>query len=290
MALDATVLSDKIAQLRRGLDVDMVLSQSALSARGKKRELFDLALANELYATLLGPVERRIKDKRHLIVVPVGSLTALPFHLLVTDKSPLAPPPERDAMTAEDYAIYRDASWLMKRHAISVLPSAASIVALRLLGNRSSATKPLIGFADPQFGTDELVREASASPVTTRSYGEFWRGAGVDRDKLSRALPRLADSADELRTVARRLGVGQGDIHLRLEASETSVKRAPLVDYRVIYFATHGLVAGDVKDLAEPALALSLPARPNDLDDGLLTASEVAALKLNADWVVLSRL
>jgi CHAT domain-containing protein len=56
----------------------------------------------------------------------------------------------------------------------------------------------------------------------------------------------------------------------------------------VVYFATHGLVAGDIKGLAEPSLALTLPKEPSDLDDGLLTASEVAQLKLNADWVVLS--
>jgi len=49
-----------------------------------------------------------------------------------------------------------------------------------------------------------------------------------------------------------------------------------------------GLVAGDVKGLAEPSLALSIPAQPTSDDDGLLTASEVALLKLNADWVVLS--
>jgi CHAT domain-containing protein len=55
-----------------------------------------------------------------------------------------------------------------------------------------------------------------------------------------------------------------------------------------VYFATHGLVAGDVQGLGEPSLALTLPKEPSDLDDGLLTASEVAQLKLNADWVVLS--
>jgi CHAT domain-containing protein len=66
------------------------------------------------------------------------------------------------------------------------------------------------------------------------------------------------------------------------------VKRTPLADYRVIYFATHGLVAGDVKGIAEPSLALSIPKELSELDDGLLTASEVAQLKLNADFVVLS--
>ena len=51
---------------------------------------------------------------------------------------------------------------------------------------------------------------------------------------------------------------------------------------------THGLVAGDVEGLGEPSLALTLPSEPSELDDGLLTASEVTQLKLNADWVVLS--
>jgi CHAT domain-containing protein len=61
-----------------------------------------------------------------------------------------------------------------------------------------------------------------------------------------------------------------------------------LANYRVVYFATHGLIAGDVKGLGEPSLALSLPKEATGIDDGLLTASEVAQLKLNADWVVLS--
>jgi CHAT domain-containing protein len=59
-----------------------------------------------------------------------------------------------------------------------------------------------------------------------------------------------------------------------------------------VYFATHGLVAGDLEKYAkgkvEPALVLSIPDKPTDLDNGLLSASEVAQLKMNADWVVLS--
>src|SRR5262249_3558240 len=90
------------------------------------------------------------------------------------------------------------------------------------------------------------------------------------------------------KTVARQLGAPASDIHLRADASETTVKRLPLSNYRVVYFATHGLVAGDVEGLAEPALALTQPAKASADDDGLLTASEVAQLKLNADWVVLS--
>ncbi len=100
--------------------------------------------------------------------------------------------------------------------------------------------------------------------------------------------PPLPDTADELSAVARDVGAADADIHLGRDASETTLKRAALAQYGIIYFATHGLVAGDVKGLGEPSLALSLPDRPSELDDGLLTASEVAQLKLNADWVVLS--
>lgn len=87
---------------------------------------------------------------------------------------------------------------------------------------------------------------------------------------------------------APRACVAASDIHLGSDASETTVKRLVLAEFRIIYFATHGLVAGDVKGIAEPSLALSIPREPSELDDGLLTASEVAQLKLNADWVVLS--
>jgi CHAT domain-containing protein len=75
---------------------------------------------------------------------------------------------------------------------------------------------------------------------------------------------------------------------LRAAASVTTVKRTPLADYRIVYFATHGLVAGDIKGLAEPSLVLTIPQRPTEDDDGLLTASQPAQLKLNADLVVLS--
>ena len=59
--------------LRRGLALD-------------KMQEFDLDAANQLYMLLLAPVEALVKDKGHLLVVPSGPLTALPFHLLVTDK------------------------------------------------------------------------------------------------------------------------------------------------------------------------------------------------------------
>jgi CHAT domain-containing protein/tetratricopeptide (TPR) repeat protein len=319
--VNGQALEQKVAAFRRGLDVDALhrglerlectqaeadkrglsrvqcgrivakeCAEAATQGRGlgraecaqaDQKELFDLALAQELYKSLIGPVEPLIKDKRHLIVVPSGALTALPFHLLVTEKpAPAAP---------ADLAVYRNAQWLLKRHAVSVLPSVASLKALRVFARKDAAKSPLIGFGDPVFNAEEESRPSQERRVVaTRSYTEFWKGVDIDRSMLSKALARLPETAAELRAVAQNLGAPASSIHLRQDASENTVKHASLSDYRVVYFATHGLVAGEVKGLAEPSLALTLPKQPSDIDDGLLTASEVAQLKLNADWVVLS--
>src|SRR6202043_864223 len=98
------------------------LTKSASSA---KPELFGLGLAHKLYATLLGPVEAPVKDKQHLLVVPTGARTGLPFHVMVTEKPATALP------QLKDIATYRDAAWLIKRQAVSVLPSVTGLKAWR---------------------------------------------------------------------------------------------------------------------------------------------------------------
>jgi CHAT domain-containing protein len=280
LPLGADALSQKVASFRRGLDL------ANLGEGSGKSGLFDLALANELYTALLAPLEPLVKDKRSLLVAPSGALTALPFHLLVTEKPAAAIPEKLDG--------YRDAAWLLKRQAVSVLPSVASLKALRAFARKGHGVKPMTGFGDPLFdpskeaGDRRAATRTASRSVVTGAYTEFWRGAGVDRARLAQALPQLPDTADELNAVAKDLGASASDIHLGSDASETTLKRAPLADYAIVYFATHGLVAGDVKGVAEPSLALSIPVNPSELDDGLLTSSEVAQLKLNADWVVLS--
>jgi CHAT domain-containing protein/Tfp pilus assembly protein PilF len=272
-------IADKVAAFRRGLELDT-------------RQLFDLKLANELYALLIGPVDALVRDKSHLLVVPSGALTALPFHLLVTEKPATFAPQSRDHPAAEEEAArYRNAAWLIKRQAITILPSVPSLRALRSLARANQGAKPMIGFGDPVFdpGAAPLdERKSARSGGKARAYSDYWRGAGLDRNLLVHALPPLPDTADELKAIAHALGVPATDIVLGRDATVTAVKRAPLADYRMVYFATHGLVAGDIKGLAEPSLALSIPAQPTPEDNGLLTASEVAQLKLNADWVVLS--
>jgi CHAT domain-containing protein len=112
-----------------------------------------------------------------------------------------------------------------------------------------------------------------------------------DLDLLRSQTP-LHDTADELCAVAKDLMVSPDDIFLGARATEARVKglstEGRLANYRIVHFATHGALAGELKVGAEPGLILTPPKEQSDADDGYLSASEVAALKLDADWVILS--
>jgi tetratricopeptide (TPR) repeat protein/CHAT domain-containing protein len=285
IAIGAGKLSEQVSALRAGLELEKLVSKSSAAPVS-----FDLALAHEVYLELFGPVEELFRDKRHLLAVPSGALTALPFHLLLTEKPP------KPTLGAKDAALSRELAWLVKRQAVSVLPSVSSLQALRVLARRNATVqKTMIGFGDPLFDSVERARvlgqrQASRGRTAPMApiYSQLKEGSGFNLKKLAEALPSLPETADELRAVAANLGTSRSDIYLQKDASETEVKRAALANYRVIYFATHALLAGDLKGLREPALALTIPKEPSDFDDGLLTASEVTQLKLDADWVVLS--
>ena len=102
-------------------------------------------------------------------------------------------------------------------------------------------------------------------------------------------LQRLPETAAELRSIARALG---GDpehaVLLGRAANEDAVKTLDLSNRRVVAFATHALVPGDLDGLDQPALALTAPEIAGVAGDGLLTMGEILALRLDADWVVLS--
>ena len=212
----AEEMAAKVTAVRRGVDVDELL----ISIDAGKPVLFDLGVAYDLYQTLLGPVESVIKDKRHLLVVPTGALTALPFHVLVTERPAVAAP------RLEDMRTYRDAAWLIKRQAVSVLPSVASLEALRAFARTSSATRPMIGFGDPRVrpGEPEAGRASAGSGRGRRApIPTIWRGAGVDRShspKPCRNCPTPPASSKPSRKARRPAS----DIHLGRDATETAVK------------------------------------------------------------------
>ena len=92
----------------------------------------------ELYVNPFGQVADLLRGK-HLLIVPSGPLTSIPFHVLVTEK-PDKPIPI--------IAGYRAAAWLVKQNAITILPSVGSLQALRQLPP-SQAREPYIAFGNP---------------------------------------------------------------------------------------------------------------------------------------------
>ena len=264
IALGSREISDRVAHLRQGLTDPEAAKAS-----------FDLDASFELYTALFGPMSVDIAGKPKLLIVPVGALTSLPFHVLVTKKP--------DTMSAERY---RQAAWLLDERAITVLPSVPSLRALRSFAKDSRAQKPFIGFGDPVLQRSPSDKRAGRN---VQPYQSYYDGTAVDLDRLRTGLPALPETAGELRAVARALGASpQEDVKLGPAATVTNVNTLPLDQYRVVDFATHGLVAGEVNGLSEPALVLTLPEKPTSADDGLLTASRIAKLKLDADWAVLS--
>jgi CHAT domain-containing protein/Tfp pilus assembly protein PilF len=259
---------------------------------------FDLDRARGLYKVLIEPIADAIKDK-DLLIVPSGPLTAMPFGVLVAAKP----------SSARGYA---KASWLIKDHAITMLPSLASLKALRQSVKLSQAAKPFLGVGNPLLtgvdGTDKRAWDnqscaSTSAPKPTGSPGfsivahieSLFRG-GLANVAALRQQPALPETADELCTVARFLNADDRSVLLGAAANEHDLKKlsdsGALAGARVVHFATHGLLAGETALFsgarAEPALLLTPPDTATPEDDGLLMASEVAALKLDADWVVLS--
>jgi CHAT domain-containing protein len=263
---------------------------------------FDVGLAYQLYSALLKPVEAGWQSSKSLIVVTNGALGELPLGLLPTAPSQVDP----NAKPA--FAGYRDVPWLARTHAVTVVPSAAALVTLRHLPPGSADRDKLVGFGDPYFNPQEAAEAEAEQPapvqvaaadtsdaaaaVTTRGIPLKLRAAphteDVDKAELAE-LPRLPDTRLELMAVAKTLGVDPSKaLFLGKDANEENVETMDLSRDRIVYFATHGLVPDDVDGLTQPALALTAPDIAGVKGDGLLTMEKILALKLDADWVVLS--
>ncbi|MBJ7379488.1 MAG: CHAT domain-containing protein [Polynucleobacter sp.] len=249
---------------------------------------FDVVLANKLYQNILAPVQTSFAGKKILLTVPHAELGQLPLSLLVT--KPVPQPPKGVA----GFIAYRSIPWLAREIAVAQVPSVSSLNALRSLPAGNPNRKEFIGFGDPYFSAaQEKSAEKQTKPIllATRGIPLGLRSApktsGVSSAELA-LLPRLPDTSQEIEEIAKAMGAGDGDIYLHQRASVKQVMSTDLSNRKVVMFATHGLVPGELNGLTQPALALSSPEVTGDKDDGLLTMDKVLTLKLDADWVVLS--
>lgn len=233
---------------------------------------FDAVVAFGLYEKLLHPAIAALGETSTLLVVPDGPIASIPLGILIT--RPAASAPRR----ASELSVL---SWLARQYAINQFPSAASIVTLRQLSRPASREGSFVGFGAPVLSGSA---DANIRAIITRSMGKTI----LANPSVLAMLPSLPESEVELVEMGRVLGTTNTRLMVGPAATEKQLKALPLKDFRVVAFATHGLVSGDLKGYAEAALVLTPPRSASAEDDGLLSASEVAGLDLDADWVILS--
>jgi len=186
-----------------------------------------------------------------------------------------------------------------------------ALKSLRRVSQPSAASKPLLAVGNPLLdGAPEERSRADAArskqfcpglvrlPRTASSTRRLHvRGGGPGSTKIAsiqelRLQAPLPETADELCAVASHLKVAPEDVLLGQRATETAIKRlnseGRLSQYRVLHFATHGTLGGEIGGVEQAGLLLTPPETGSQDDDGYLSADEVVALKLDADWVVLS--
>jgi CHAT domain-containing protein len=284
--MGVAALEGKVRQLREAVEPQQAETIADIPA-------FDLALASELYSLILKPVEATWKPASSLIVVTNGALGLLPLSLL-----PTAPVGFRDNEEIP-FAAYRRVPWLARSHSVTMVPSVAALRTLRQLPQGSDKREPLIGFGDPFFSVEQVAEAQQANRPAEIAEAVATRGLPLRRRAFAQTrqvnsadlaqLPRLPDTADELKSIALSLQVDPSKVlFLGKDANEGKVKGTDLSRFRIVAFATHGLVPGDLNGLTQPALALTAPNIADVDGDGLLTMEEVLALKLDSDWVVLS--
>ncbi|MFN3892570.1 MAG: CHAT domain-containing protein [Beijerinckiaceae bacterium] len=278
-------LTDSVKRLREGLNPGApAVFRSAVRSFGETvveggdtldHPRFERELAFRLWGDLLAPVREVTDGAARLFIVAEAPFDSLPFNLLVTSQ------PEGDD---RDPQALRATDWLIRKHAIVTLPTAASLRALRQAREIARAPEPFRGYGAPNFAGAPQQVASLRSAGTAASVFEAGR---VSLDAV-RSLAPLPQTEGELLQLAKVLDAPQGSVRLGGQATEAAVKSDDLARFRVLAFATHGLLAGEIGGLVEPALAFTPPAEATPQDDGLLTASEAARLNLNADWVILS--
>lgn len=254
----------------------------------------------ELYLKLFKPLESHI-DTRKIMLSADEVLYGFPLEALVTNIpaqfeqngktfSLLQIALEEQQGRVPLFHQYRHMKYLGEKFSFAYIPSASVLKILR--GNLKESglnSDGVVAFADPVFSVEQLEKEhkKEKQSATNKLYsikGELYVKRGALRKWPPERLPETADEADLFREQ-----IGNGMVYKGLGASEKNVWEAGLENAKYILFSTHGFLGKEAgnKDIAEPALVLSLVNNPEEYD-GLLSMTEAAGLRLNCDAVILS--
>ena len=265
------------SELERSVDT-LRNSISRFDGENYVTEPFNVALSRMLYQALFAPVGERLMAARHIVFEPDGAMLKLPINLLVTDDASVARYKASAAKADGDPYDVTMVAWLGKSRLVSTAVSARAFMDGRDLPG-SNAPEAYLG----------LGQNARVSPAQGRASGV--RSATTNED-LGCNWPlevwNNPISAAELIEARGLVGAGGSDLMTGAAFSDTAVKgRTDLDRFRILHFATHGLVTPPETGCpVRPALLTSFG--PAGQSDGLLTFAEIFELKLDADMVILS--
>jgi CHAT domain-containing protein len=280
-------VAGQVKRLRDSVDLTAGISPD--------RMRFDLRAGAAVYQELMAPVEAAWDKADTLLVVANESLGQIPFSMLPTSDAALGA-----VSGGLPLSQFRQVPWLARKVAVAYLPSVSALVTLRALPSTRSQREPFIGYGDPDFGRGGAsagTRAVAKMRNLSIKHAAVWDDNKTSADAVPNALAvteetpvlmQLPDTREEITAIATALSANlQTDTFFGAQANRQNVLAADLKRRRVVAFATHGLVSGDLPGLDQPALALS-PAEGRPVSDGLLKLEDILKLSLDADLVVLS--
>jgi CHAT domain-containing protein/tetratricopeptide (TPR) repeat protein len=256
---------------------------AARPKRGTPPDPQFIAQGRTLSRMLLGPVAPRLGGKRLVVVAP-GALSYLPFAAL--------PAPEDKERPAGDYEP------LIAKHEVVTIPSASVLSIIRReMAGRQRAAKSIAVLADPVFEESDprlapakngkSSVETKAAPAVDAGLSELTRAIRTMNFSDAReGFTRLAFSRQEAESIIALTPKGTGLKATDFNASRDLALSQELNQYRILHFATHGLLNSERPELS--GLVLSLIDREGKPQDGFLRLHEIYNLQLNADLIVLS--
>ena len=263
------------AQLER--QVDALRASIAVEEDGKILTYpFDLEQALALYGQLFAPGAATMRSVEHLIFEPDGAMLRLPPNLLVTERSGIDAYLAKARRVGDDGFDFTSVRWLGRDRDVSTAVSARAFRDVRRAAG-SRAPKAYLGFGENAPPRDAEARQAAMSELLGEAGRCFWLRSQWDKPI----------SAAELHAARKALGAAGAEVVTGEAFSDVAIKaRGDLAQYRILHFATHGLVTAPRPECpARPALMTSFGSEGSD---GLLSFSEIYDLRLDADLVILS--
>ena len=253
--------------------VDMLRASIALEENGQLVTYpFDVEIARELFGALFGPVAGELASVKHLIFEPDGAMLRLPIDLLVMDDASLAAYQQQAGADEYDFT---NVAWLGRDRRISTAVSAQGFIDARKSPS-SKAENEYLGLGENvPLGEVEASGYRGVVPNGSEECG--WNVGNWNRPIDDR----------ELRVARGIIGAGRSQVQTGADFTDTGITgRQDLNQFRILHFATHGLVTPPRPECAaQPALLTSFG---TESSDGLLSFDEIFDLNLDADVVILS--